>query len=169
MAIYKNREVSVNSLTQPHTEEPMVSISWDGNTEQVRLSQLRFTKDEVDGLKKSYPGPQGSTGSTGASGLAANNYQQSILTYTGSDVTWVYAVPYSTGVVPVIEAVASSGSGSSTAMYNVQIVGNPTNTQVTFRVNTIPAASVLLVGLLNLTLFQQAPSGVKLHVTARNP
>lgn len=92
--------------------------------------------------------------------------QRAVLTYAGADLTWTYPVPYAAGVVPVIGAVVA---GTSTAMLNVQIVGDPTNTSCKFRVNSIAAASVSLVGLLSLTLFSQAASGVKIHATARLP
>jgi hypothetical protein len=114
-------------------------------------------------------GPIGLTGASGVSGLVAANYQQTILSYSGSDVTWTYSIPFGSGVVPVIEALAATGTASSTGNYNVMIVGNPTNTSCVFRVNTVPAASLSLAGLLSLTLFQQAPTGVKIHATARNP
>lgn len=91
-----------------------------------------------------------------------------ILTYPGSDLTWTYPTPFAAGVVPVIEAVVETAA-SATALFNCQLVGPPTNTAVKIRINTIPAASVSLLGLVNLNLFQQAPSGVKLHVTARIP
>lgn len=94
--------------------------------------------------------------------------QRAIVTYPGSDYTWTYPVPFEAGVVPVIEAVAV-GPAASNALFNVQLVGDPTNTSAKFRVNTIPAASINLVGLLTLTLFQQAPNNVKLHLTARAP
>lgn len=94
--------------------------------------------------------------------------QKAIVIYQGADVIWTYPAPFAQGVVPVIEALAV-GPAASTAMLNVQVVGDPTNTSVKLRVNSIPAASIALLGLVNLNLFQQAPSGVKIHVTARNP
>lgn len=100
--------------------------------------------------------------------LDAATAQRAILTYAAADLTWTYPTAFAAGVVPVIEALAV-GPAASTALFNVQLVGDPTNTSCKFRVNTIPAASVSLLGLTTLTLFQQAPSGVKIHATARNP
>ncbi len=114
-------------------------------------------------------GPTGPTGATGASGINAEAPRTAILSYTGSDLTWTYPTAFGSGTTPIIEALASNGTASSTALYNVQIVGTPTNTSCVFRVNTTPTNSISLVGLLTLTLFQQAPSGVKIHATARSP
>lgn len=120
-------------------------------------------------------GPQGVPGATGASGsigaqgnpgIDAEQPRREILTYAGVDLTWTYPSAFTSGVVPVISGIAAS---TGTALYNVQIVGTPTNISCVLRVNSIPTASVSLVGLLSLTLFQQAPTGVKIHVTARTP
>lgn len=103
--------------------------------------------------------------------LAALSTQRAILTYSGADITWTYPTPFASGAAPIIEALAvgpATGNNAS-ALFNVQLVGDPTNTSAKFRVNTIAAASVSLLGLINLNLFSQAPTGVKLHVTARAP
>ena len=70
--------------------------------------------------------------------------------------------------MPIIEALAE-GPANSSALFNVQLVGPATNTSCKLRVNTIPNTSISLLGLVNLNLFQQAPTGVKLHLTARAP
>lgn len=110
-------------------------------------------------------------GAPGKDGKDAEMPRRSILTYAGADLTWTYPQAFPAGVVPVIEAVAvGPGSGSQAAqLYNVQLVGDPTNTSCKLRVNTVPSASVNLLGLGTLNLFQQAPTGAKVHVTARAP
>lgn len=123
------------------------------------------------GAASTVPGPKGDKGDTGAQGKAgvdAEMPRRAILTYAGSDLTWTYPAAFPAGVVPVVEAVAVAPA-AGTALVNVQIVGDPTNTSCKLRVNSIPAASVSLLGLVNLNLFQQAPAGVKIHVTARTP
>lgn len=117
-------------------------------------------------------GDKGDTGNTGPQRPAGQDTEmpsRAVLSYTGSDFTWIYPTLFSSGIVPIIEAVVLSAGVLSTALYNVQIVGTPTNTSCVFRVNTIPSASVSLTGLLTLTLLQQAPNGVKIHATARTP
>lgn len=101
-------------------------------------------------------------------GADAEMPRRAILTYAGADLTWTYPTAFPAGVVPIIEALAAPAA-TSTALFNVQLVGDPTNTSCKLRINTIPAASVSLLGLVNLNLFQQAPSGVKVHLTARAP
>lgn len=117
-------------------------------------------------------GSTGSTGSTGPQGIqgisGTTSYQQDRLTYAGVDLTWTYPIAYSSGIVPIIEATAEDPT-SGANLLNVQLVGTPTNTSCKFRVNTVTGTSISLVGLLNLLLFSQAPSGVRIHVTARNP
>lgn len=100
--------------------------------------------------------------------LASLTQQRAILTYTGADITWTYPIAYAAGVVPVIEALAVAPS-ASTSLFNVQAQGDPTNVSAKFRLQTIPQNQVSLLGLVNLTLFQQAPTGAKLHLTARLP
>jgi|SRR5215217_4916453 len=100
--------------------------------------------------------------------IAALTQQRAILTYTGADITWTYPIAYVAGVVPVIEALAVAPSASA-ALFNVQAQGDPTNVSAKFRLQTIPQNQISLLGLVNLTLFQQAPTGAKLHLTARLP
>jgi hypothetical protein len=116
-------------------------------------------------------GLKGDTGPQGAKGVDAEMPRRAVLAYAGADLTWTYPEAFAAGVVPVVEAVAVGPSSGSTAsaLYNVQVVGDPTNTSCKLRVNTIAAASVNLLGLGTLNLFSQAPTGVKVHVTARAP
>lgn len=103
--------------------------------------------------------------------LAALVTQRAIVTYPGADITWTYPTPYTAGIVPIIEALAEGPASGGTAanLFNVQLVGPPTNTSCKFRVNTVSAATINLLGLVNLNLFSQAPSGVRIHATVRLP
>lgn len=77
--------------------------------------------------------------------------------------SWTYPVPYPVGTVPRITAVAI---GPNSSMYNVQIVGTPTNTGCSFQVNR---TQFQLVALLGLTIGVQASPGITTilaHATA---
>jgi hypothetical protein len=100
--------------------------------------------------------------------LAALATQRQVLEYAGTDLTWTYPSPFAASVVPVIEGIVEAPA-NTTALLNAQIIGRPTNVSCKFRVNTIPTGSVGVSGLVNLTLFQQAAAGVRIHATARNP
>jgi hypothetical protein len=105
-------------------------------------------------------------------GLGAGALQdadrRAILTYAGADLTWTYPTAFASGVVPVIKAVAAPPAASN-SLFNVQLVGDPTNVSCKFRINSIPAATISLGGLLSLTLFQQSVAGVKIHAEASAP
>jgi len=56
MAIYKNREVAVTSITPSTTNTKLVTIMYPtGETENVALGAVRLTKDEKKSLQKQYP------------------------------------------------------------------------------------------------------------------
>lgn len=56
MAIYKNREVSVvGPNSQANTPESINVQYKDGSHENVKLSDVKFTKDEKDNLRKNNP------------------------------------------------------------------------------------------------------------------
>lgn len=55
MAIYKNREVSVGTLTPSSTTTNLITITYKtGETENVALGAVRFTQEEKDQLQKDY-------------------------------------------------------------------------------------------------------------------
>lgn len=83
-------------------------------------------------------------------------------TDASGNYTWTYPSAYGSGVVPIISVVAEGGS---TVPLNVQIVGVPSNTSVTFKVLSLPSTSILGIVVLG------APAGAQayLHVTAVAP
>ena len=80
--------------------------------------------------------------------------------------TWVYPTPFATGVVPVVSAIVQVTSGT-TDLFNVQVMGAPTNTQCTFQINRVSAGLLaLLLGALSLN---STPVINTLHMTALEP
>jgi hypothetical protein len=57
MAIYKNREVSVNDLSFPSAPTKVTVVHKDGMSESAPISQVHFTQTEKDALIKEYPHP----------------------------------------------------------------------------------------------------------------
>lgn len=87
---------------------------------------------------------------------------------TNGRVTWTYPTAFSSGVVPIIEATPVKPT-SSTATFNAQIYGDPTNTSCTIEVNAVASSGTLAVLGALLTIFTPAAAGTKVHVTARAP
>lgn len=83
-------------------------------------------------------------------------------TDASGNYTWTYPSAYGGGIVPIIGVVPEGGS---TVPLNVQIVGTPTNTAVTFKVLSLPNISILGIATLG------APTGTQayLHMTAIAP
>lgn len=100
--------------------------------------------------------------------LEALTPRRAIITYAGADFTWTYPTAFPAGTVPVISAVVV-GRTTDNGLLNCQIVGDPTNTSCRVRVNNVANSSVSLLGIVNLNLFSQAPSGVKVHLVAYLP
>lgn len=106
-------------------------------------------------------GTAGATGATGADG-ALSIRRIRAQTDASGNYTWTYSSTFGSGVVPVISVVAEGGS---TIPLNVQIVGTPSNTSVTFKVLSLPSTSVLGIVVLG------APAGTQcfLDITAIAP
>jgi len=80
--------------------------------------------------------------------------------------TWVYPVPFASGVIPVVSAIVQVAAGT-TDLFNVQVMGAPTNTQCTFQINRVSAGLLaLLLGALSLN---STPVINTLHMTALEP
>ena len=95
-------------------------------------------------------------------------WQFGTVTTNGSGLaTFTFPTPFDSGVVPVVTAVAVAPNTSN--LYSVQLNAAPTNTSCQIKVNVIGGASINLLGLLSLTIFSAAPSGVVVHVMARAP
>lgn len=80
--------------------------------------------------------------------------------------TWVYPTPFASGVVPVVNAIVQVPNGT-TDLFNVQIIGAPTNTQCVFQINRVSAGLLaLLLGALSLN---PTPVVSTLHMLALEP
>lgn len=99
-------------------------------------------------------GAAGATGSPGAAGAdgALSIRRARIQTDASGNLTWTYSTAFAGGVVPIISVVPEGGS---TVPLNVQIVGTPSNTSVTFKVLSLPSTSVLSIVVLG------APTGTQ--------
>lgn len=161
-------ETDLQSQINAEKADRIAADSAEAKTRASADTQEAQTRATADATEASTRAQADTTLGNRIAALEALTPRRAILTYPGSDLTWTFSPAFASGVVPIIEALAE-GPATSNALFNVQTVGAPTNTSVRLRVNTIPAASVSLLGLVNLNLFQQAPSGVRLHLTAFAP
>lgn len=80
--------------------------------------------------------------------------------------TWTYPVAFDTGVIPIVSAIVQVASGNQD-LFNVQVVGTPTNTQCTFQINRVSSGLLsLLLGALSLNA---TPVAATLHMIALEP
>lgn len=80
--------------------------------------------------------------------------------------TWTYPTSFAAGVVPIVSAIVQVANGT-TDLFNVQIMGAPTNTQCTFQINRVSAGLLaLLLGALSLN---STPVISTLHMIALEP
>lgn len=80
--------------------------------------------------------------------------------------TWTYPTPFGGGVVPIVNAIAQVPNGNSD-LFNVQIMGQPTNTGCTFQINRVSTGLLaLLTGALSLN---PTPIAATLHMLALEP
>lgn len=80
--------------------------------------------------------------------------------------TWVYPTPFANGVVPVCNGIAQVPNGT-TDLFNVQVMGQPTNTQAVFQINRVSSGLLsLLTGALSIN---PTPIAATLHLIALEP
>jgi hypothetical protein len=72
-------------------------------------------------------------------------------TAVNGTLTWVFDVPFPTGTVPRINAIAETTLGN-TDVVNVQVEGTPTATQALIRVTRTQQSVVGLIGLTVLSI-----------------
>lgn len=80
--------------------------------------------------------------------------------------TWTYPTPFGAGVVPIVNAIVQV-PGGNTDLFNVQIMGAPTNTQCTFQINRVSAG--LLAIVLGALSVNPNPVAATLHMLALEP
>lgn len=80
--------------------------------------------------------------------------------------TWVYPTAFASGVVPVVSGIVQVPNGT-TDLFNVQIVGTPSNTQCMLQINRVSGGLLsLLLGALSLN---PTPIAATLHLIALEP
>lgn len=80
--------------------------------------------------------------------------------------TWTYPTAFATGVVPVVNAIVQVPTGN-TDLFNVQVMGSPTNTQCVFQINRVSSGLLsLLTGALSIN---PSPIAATLHMLALEP
>ena len=89
-----------------------------------------------------------------------------------STYVWTYkdkdgnAAPFASGVTPMVNAIAQVPTGT-TDLYNLQVVGTPTNTSCTFQINRVSGG--LLAILLGALSLNPTPAAITLHMWAVEP
>ena len=80
--------------------------------------------------------------------------------------TWVYPTAFAAGVVPVVSGIVQVPNGT-TDLFNVQIVGTPSNTQCVLQINRVSSGLLsLLTGALSIN---PTPIAATLHLIALEP
>ncbi len=83
-----------------------------------------------------------------------------------STYTWTYPTPFASGTVPIVSGIVQVPAGN-TDLFNVQVLGTPTNTQCTFQINRVSAGLLgLLLGALSVN---PTPIAATLHMIALEP
>lgn len=98
----------------------------------------------------------------------ASKVRRSVITMpsAASTYTWVYPVAFGSGVMPAVCGIVQVPAGTSD-LFNVQVQGDPTNTQCTFQINRVSAGLLaLLLGALSLN---PTPIAATLHLFAIEP
>jgi hypothetical protein len=90
----------------------------------------------------------------------------SVMPSAATTYTWVYPTPFGAGVIPVCNGIAQVPNGT-TDLFNVQVMGQPTNTQATFQINRVSSGLLsLLTGALSIN---PTPIAATLHLIALEP
>lgn len=98
----------------------------------------------------------------------ASKARKQIVTMPGaaSTYTWVYPVAFDGGTVPIVSAIVQVAAGNQD-LFNVQVIGQPTNTQCTFQINRVSGG--LLAILLGALSLNPNPVAATLHMIALEP
>lgn len=98
----------------------------------------------------------------------ASKARKSRITMSSAATTyvWTYPTPFNAGVVPVVNGIVQVPSGN-TDLFNVQVMGTPSNTQCTFQINRV--SSGLLSVLLGALSINPTPIAATLHLIALEP
>lgn len=79
---------------------------------------------------------------------------------------WIYPTPFAQGVVPVVSGIVEVAAGN-VDLFNVQVLGEPTNTECSFQINRVSSGLLgLLLGALSIN---STPVANTLHLIALEP
>jgi len=98
----------------------------------------------------------------------ASKARKQIITMGSAATTyaWTYPTAFGSGIVPVCGAIVQVPNGT-TDLYNVQVMGAPTNTGCVFQINRVSSGLLaLLTGALSLN---PTPIAATLHMIALEP
>ena len=98
----------------------------------------------------------------------ASKARKQIITMGSAAMTyaWTYPTAFPVGVVPIVNALVQVPAGN-TDLYNVQVMGAPTNTGCVFQINRVSAGLLaLLTGALSIN---PTPIAATLHMLALEP
>lgn len=98
---------------------------------------------------------------------ASKARKQRVIGVNAATYVWVYPVAFAAGVAPICNAIAEDPANVATDSYNIQVVGTPSNTQVTFRI--VRQSSGLLGLLLGALSLNPTAGSINLHCTALEP
>ncbi len=79
---------------------------------------------------------------------------------------WTYPTPFGAGVVPIVSAIVQVPSGN-TDLFNVQVMGTPTNTGCVFQINRVSSGLLSLLG--GALSINPTPIAATLHMIALEP
>lgn len=138
----------------------------------VTLAQVQSLIPQPSGSMPPSVADSGATGNNAQYARADHTHaskarKERLQTAADGSLTWVYSTPFANGVVPRVCAVAETASGV-TDVYNVQIVGTPTNTQAQILVNRLQKSVASLLGLTVLSV-PTAPGATWVHLLALEP
>jgi hypothetical protein len=96
----------------------------------------------------------------------ASKARKQIGVSSAATFTWTYPTPFAAGVVPIVNGIAQVVAGNAD-LFNVQILGVPTNTGCVFQINRVSSG---LFGLITGALgINPTPATINIHMLALEP
>lgn len=96
----------------------------------------------------------------------ASKARKQIAVSTAATLAWTYPSPFAAGVVPIVNGIAQVTNGN-TDLFNVQIMGVPSNSGCVFQISRVSAG---LFGLLTGALgINPTPATINVHMLALEP
>lgn len=150
---------------------------------------VSYPPADVSGILSKIPSPAksappgvadgGATGSDEGFYALANHTHASrvrkrkiTMSSASSTYNWTYSdkdgnpLPFPAGVIPIVQCIAQVASGN-TDLYNVQVMGEPTNAGCVFQINRVSAGLLSLLG--GALSINPTPVAATLHMIALEP